>query len=58
MCQLFKVSRSGFYSFISRPLSLQQKSNHHLDQLITTIFHVHKKRYGAPRITRALRAKK
>jgi len=57
MCSLFKVSRSGFYSFITKPLSKRQKANQQLDKQITLIYNQHKKRYGAPRITRALQAK-
>ena len=56
MCELFKVSRIGFYSFITRPLSRRQQSNQQLDEKITQVYNQHKKRYGAPRITRALQA--
>lgn len=56
MCELFNVSRSGFYSFITRPLSNRQQANSQLDRQITIIYNQHKKRYGAPRITRALQA--
>ena len=58
MCQLFKVSRSGFYAYNTRPLSNQQRANDELDKKITTIFNHHKKRYGSPRITRVLQAQK
>lgn len=58
MCQLFNVSRSGFYSFITRPLSNRHLANRQLDRQITIIYNQHKKRYGAPRITRALQSQK
>lgn len=56
MCNLFNVSRSGFYSFITKPMSPRQLANQQLDKKITDIYTQHKKRYGAPRITRALQA--
>ena len=58
MCQLFKVSRSGFYAYNTRPLSNQQRANDELDKKITAIFNHHKKRYRAPRITRVLQSQK
>ncbi|WP_415098187.1 IS3 family transposase [Legionella adelaidensis] len=48
MCALLNVSRSGYYSFINRPISKRQLANNHLD------INQHKKRYGVPRITRVL----
>ena len=56
MCQLFKVSRSGFYAYCTRPLSSRQRANEELDKKISTIFNDHKKRYGSPRITRVLKS--
>lgn len=56
MCDLFNVSRSGFYSFTTRPVSHQQRVNNQLDKRITVIYNDHNKRYGAPRITRVLRS--
>lgn len=58
MCELFNVSRSGFYSFITRPTSNRQLANNQLDKKITCIYNEHKKRYGAPRITRVLQDSK
>ena len=57
MCELFKVSRSGFYSFITKPLSKRQQANQELDNQIVAVYTQHKKRYGAPRIARALQAR-
>jgi putative transposase len=56
MCELFKVSRSGFYSTIAKPQGLRHQANQELDRKITDVYNQHKKRYGAPRITRALQA--
>lgn len=56
MCELFNVSRSGYYAYFTRPISKQQQDNHHLDKQITILYNQYKKRYGAPRITRALQA--
>ena len=56
MCELFKVSRSGFYSFITKPKSLRHQANQQLDRKIRDVYTQHKKRYGAPRITRVLQA--
>ena len=56
MCELFNVSCSGFYSFVTRQVSNRQQANCQLDRQITIIYNQHKKRYGAPRITRVLQA--
>ncbi|WP_165481412.1 IS3 family transposase [Legionella brunensis] len=37
-------------------MSSQQRANEALDKKIATIFNHHKKRYGAPRITRVLKS--
>lgn len=54
MCRLFNVSRSGYYSFVKRPVSKRQLANKELDSKIKSIYNQHKKRYGVPRITRVL----
>jgi putative transposase len=56
MCALLNVSRSGYYSFVNRPLSKRQLNNKRLDIKIKCIYNEHKKRYGAPRITRVLQS--
>jgi putative transposase len=56
MCALLNVSRSGYYSFVNRPLSKRQLNNKRLDIKIKSIYNEHKKRYGAPRITRVLQS--
>ena len=56
MCEIFNVSRSGYYSWINRAPSKRNIINQKLDQNIKLIFEANKSRYGAPRITRALKA--
>ncbi|MGI9214829.1 MAG: IS3 family transposase [Gammaproteobacteria bacterium] len=56
MCEIFNVSRSGYYSWISREPSKRNIINQKLDQNIKLIFEANKSRYGAPRITKALKA--
>lgn len=54
MCNVLQVSRSGYYAFIKRPLSLTEMSNKMLTDKITAIFEKSKKRYGCLRITAEL----
>jgi len=56
MCRVFNVSSQGYYSWLKRPLSKQAQSNQQLDTKIKETFEQHKKRYGAPRITKELNA--
>jgi transposase InsO family protein len=55
MCELLSVSRSGFYAWLNRKPSLRDQANRLLDVKIKSVFAQHHKRYGAPRITRALK---
>ncbi|MGI9214902.1 MAG: IS3 family transposase [Gammaproteobacteria bacterium] len=55
MCEIFNVSQSGYYSWINREPSKRNIVNQKLDQNIKLIFEENKSRYGAPRITRALK---
>jgi transposase InsO family protein len=50
MCHVLAVSRSGFYDWHSRPLSLTARANRVLDRNIRSVFAEHKQRYGSPRI--------
>jgi transposase InsO family protein len=54
MCEALQVSRSGYYSFVKRPLSKRAKRRNALLETIKTIFESNHKIYGAPRITKAL----
>lgn len=55
MCELFSVSRSGFYAWLTRKPSKRNQANQLLDAKIKSIFAKHKQRYGVPRITRELK---
>lgn len=54
MCEIFNVSRSGYYSWLDRAPSKRNIENQKLDQNIKLIFEENKFRYGAPRIFRTL----
>jgi putative transposase len=57
MCQVFRLSRSGFYAWIKREPSTQTLANQQLEQDIVRIYVENKGRYGAPRIYHELRQK-
>ena len=51
-CGLTKVSRSGFYEYLSRKKSNAQIEREALEGLVVEAFHRHKSRYGYRRIDR------
>jgi len=51
MCRVLKVSRSGFYAFLKRPVSARQKRRQLVGESVESTFAAFKKRYGAPRLT-------
>ena len=55
-CVSLGVARSGYYQWLKRTPSRRQRQESQLRQEITTLFAQHRKRYGSPRITQALRA--
>lgn len=57
MCKCLGVSRSGFYAYWHHTRSNRERSNQQLDKNIEALYMKHKKRYGAPRITKALQTK-
>lgn len=57
MCEVFSVSRSGYYDFINRPKSKRQLQDEQLSQHIETIHEQSDGTYGAIRIHQALRHK-
>ena len=57
MCRVFGVSPSGYQAFLTRPASARSSQDETLGSQIETIFTEKKKRYGAVRITRELRAR-
>ena len=54
MCKAFKVSRSGYYNWLSRKPSLRRIQTHKVLRLIREIHRQSKGRYGSPKITREL----
>ncbi len=56
ICQVLGVAKSGFYDWRNRDLSTRAKRKLEVMVLIEKIFANSKKRYGAPRIFRALLA--
>lgn len=54
MCQVLKVSRSGYYDWLKHPVSPRKKKDMELKQKIMEIYHQNRKRYGSPRIHQKL----
>jgi putative transposase len=54
MCRVLKVSRGGYYAWLSRPLCQREKENQILTEKIKVIHQESKMNYGSPRITSAL----
>ncbi len=50
LCQLLKVSRSGFYAWLSRPKSSRALAIEVLTEQIREAFNANRKVYGSPRI--------
>lgn len=56
MCQLFNVSRGGYYAWLKRPKSRRSRKNEKLKAEIVDIFDGSHRTYGAPRIHADLRS--
>lgn len=54
MCQVLGVSKSGFYSWVDRPISQQKRRREKLTAHIKRVYVESEKRYGSPKITRTL----
>ena len=54
MCKVFDVSRSGYYSWKTRPESKRSIENKKLLKEIEAIHHLSRGTYGSPRITKGL----
>ena len=54
LCELYGVTRAGFYAWRRRPLSAHAEQDRELSEQIAAIFTVHHGRYGSPRIHREL----
>jgi transposase InsO family protein len=57
LCDVLGVSRSGFYAWVARPPSARSKSDAQLTVEITAVHEKSDRRYGSPRVHRALRKK-
>ncbi|MET3540101.1 hypothetical protein ABID22_000812, partial [Pontibacter aydingkolensis] len=57
MCQVFNVSRSGYYDSLKGCASNRARENERLLSLIREEHSKSKQRYGSPRISQALRAR-
>ena len=57
LCELFEVSRSGYYAWLNRKPSVRKQIDEQLGDQIKVIHQNSRKIYGCPRITRALKAK-
>ena len=55
MCQVLEVSRGGYYDWVRRPQSQRAREDRRLGVEIKALFAQHQRRYGSPRIHRALR---
>jgi len=56
MCDILEVGRSGYYDWLKAKPGNRTIANGILDNNIKSIYYEHKMRYGAPRITKALKA--
>lgn len=54
LCELYGVTRAGFYAWRRRPLSAHAEQDRELSERIAAIFAAHRGRYGSPRIHREL----
>jgi len=55
MCHVLKVSRSGYYRWRDRPISLQEQRRELMEQIVVDTFEVFQARYGAPRLVVEIR---
>jgi putative transposase len=56
MCQVFGVSRSGYYAYLRRGFSPRYEENQRLVRMIKDIWQKFRRVYGSPRITAELHA--
>lgn len=53
---VFKVSRSGYYNWLTRKPSLLAKNREQISEKVEIIFHQSKGRYGSPKISKELKS--
>ena len=56
MCRVLNISRSAYYGWKKRPMSMRQKSNNELMDHIRKAYALGRKAYGSPRVTRELKS--
>jgi putative transposase len=56
MCRVFKVSHSGYYSWVRRKPSLLARNQDLISKEIEVVYHKSKGRYGSPKITKELKS--
>lgn len=49
MCTILKISRSSYYAWLNRKVSLREKRREELKVEIKRAFELSKKRYGSPK---------
>jgi putative transposase len=54
---MLNISKSTYYDWLYQPVSKRDKKQQELDEMIKIIFIEHKRRYGAVRITKELKAR-
>ena len=57
MCDVFAVSRSGYYAWREKPVSRRKRANGKLLKEIRTVHHESRQTYGSPRVYQALKQK-
>jgi len=55
MCKVLKVSRSGYYAWRTRPVSVREMANRKLTEHIEAVYEATDGTYGSPRIYRELK---
>ena len=58
MCEMLKISRSGYYAWNGRTMSRHEQKNILLKEEIKRVFFENKKRYGSPRVHKQLKTEK
>lgn len=56
MCQVFEVSRSGYYDWLNPPQSERKQRKERLVKRIKQIFLESRRLYGSPKITKVLQS--
>ena len=54
LCRILKVSRSGYYAWVSRPVSARLQANQRLLDRLKSCFEANRRVYGVRRLTAAL----